>query len=237
MVSPLPLTLSGAVVRRGGGTRVGPFDLTLGPHGITAVMGPNGAGKTTLLRLMHGLERPREGQLTWSTDLETARAGAAFVFQTPVMMRRSVVASIAVPLRLRGAARAEAIAKARALCDKVGLAHAADRPARQLSGGERQKLALARAMITAPAVLFLDEPCSNLDGRATRDIEALISDAARSGTRVVLATHDIGQARRLADDVIFLARGRVVETQDAASFFDAPRSDEARAHLKGDIVE
>ncbi len=233
----LPLRLRAAEARRRGKRLVGPVDLELGREGFTIVMGPNGAGKTTLLRLMHGLERLAAGEIRWAVPMREARMRQAYVFQTPIMMRRSVVDSIAYPLRLRGLGRAEARARAARWAGRIGLAEALERPATVLSGGEKQKLSLARALITGPEVLFLDEPCASLDGRAMREIEALLRAAQEGGTRIVMATHDMGQACRLASDVVFLYGGRVHECGPAEAFFNAPRTPEAAAFLKGDIVE
>ncbi len=233
----LPLTLTGACARRQGKLLVGPVDLTLGPSGFTILMGPNGAGKTTLLRLMHGLQRRSAGQVRWAVPERAARLAQAFVFQTPVMMRRSVLDSIAYPLRLRGVSRAKARERAAEWARRIGLGDALDRPAPVLSGGEKQKLSLARALITRPQILFLDEPCANLDGSATREIESLLQQANAAGTRIVMATHHMGQARRLASDVVFLYRGRVHETGPSDSFFAGPRTPEAAAFINGDIVE
>ncbi|PRY23091.1 tungstate transport system ATP-binding protein [Aliiruegeria haliotis] len=233
----LPLRLSGAVARRKGKTIVGPVDLDLGPTGCTIVMGPNGAGKTTLLRLMHGLERLADGTIDWQIPDVEAREAQAYVFQTPVMMRRSVLDNVAFPLTLHGVHRKEARDRAADWLVRVGLEAAADRQATVLSGGERQKLALARALIREPQILFLDEPCASLDGRATRDIEAILQAARADGTRLVMATHDMGQARRLADEVLFIHHGRLHDSGPAPSFFGSAPTPEARAFLRGDILE
>ncbi|CUH77731.1 Glutamine transport ATP-binding protein GlnQ [Tritonibacter multivorans] len=233
----LPLKIEGACLGRRGRRWIGPVDLELAGQGTTIVIGPNGSGKTSLLRMMHGLERLREGSLRWSCPLEEARRKQAFVFQTPIMMRRSVLDNLAYPLRLGGMDRKAAQAEAEAWLDRVDLAPAARRDALRLSGGERQKLALARALIRSPEVLFLDEPCAALDGRATREIEAILQGASTSGTRLVMSTHDMGQARRLADEVIFVLGGRVHEYSPADRFFDQPETPQASAFLRGDIVE
>ena len=158
------------------------MDLTLGSDGFTIVIGPNGAGKTTLLRLMHGLQRCSGGTVKWAVPNAVARRRQAFVFQAPIMMRRRVVDSIAFPLRLHGMGKAAAQAKASSYAVRFGLGDLQHSWAPMLSGGEKQKLSLARALITEPEVLFLDEPCANLDGRATREIETLLLTERTRGT-------------------------------------------------------
>lgn len=237
MVTPiLPLKLDAVEVTRRGKRLLGPISLTLQGDGLTILMGPNGSGKTTLLRSMHGLERISAGRVTWQCDAVAARPHQSFVFQTPTMMRRSVLDSIAYPLRLIGRGKAEARKTAAGWAERVGLSAVMERPAHVLSGGEKQKLALARALIRDPQILFLDEPCANLDGHAIREIEAILHDIRAAGTRIVMSTHDIGQARRLADDVLFLYRGQKHETAPRDNFFNAPETDEVRAFLKGDLV-
>ncbi|KNG93926.1 energy-coupling factor ABC transporter ATP-binding protein [Pseudaestuariivita atlantica] len=237
MSALFPLTVEGAKASRRGRVLVGPVDLTLDAKGITVVMGPNGSGKTTLLKLLHGTARLSAGRIAWACPPEDARPQLAFVFQRPVMLRRTVVQNIAYPLRLRGVSRASARAQALDWAARVGLDAMKGRPAWSLSGGEQQKLALARAFIADPRVVFLDEPTAALDGAATREIEAILAAARDEGRRLILATHDMGQARRLADDVVFLHQGRVAERAAAPNFFEAPATDAARAFLKGDIVE
>ena len=236
-ISILPCTVRNALVRKKGVEIAGPFDLDLGVSGITIVMGPNGSGKTTLLRLLHGLERPRKGEVVWAVANQEAQMQQAFVFQTPIMMRRSVRANIAYPLVLRGHRRKAAHLIAQDWAERIGLRDRLDQDAQVLSGGEKQKLAIARALSGKPEVLFLDEPTTNLDGSATRDIEALLLEAHRDGARIVMTTHNTGQARRLANDVVFLHKGRVRETGAAQTFFERPATPEAAAFLNGDIVE
>lgn len=232
-----PLTATDAVVSRRGKVLVGPVNLTLESLGTTIVIGPNGAGKTSLLRMLHGIVRLRKGSVTWGCPDAEARQRQAFVFQSPVMLRRSVRDNLTYPLRLMGMQKGEACEKAAQWTSKVGLADALNRPATALSGGERQKLALARALIRNPDVVFLDEPCSSLDGRATREIEEILSQAAADGTRLIMSTHDMGQARRLADEVIFVLHGKIHEIAPAADFFAGPKTKRATAFLNGDIVE
>nr|WP_040701973.1 ATP-binding cassette domain-containing protein [Sulfitobacter indolifex] len=223
--------------RRRGQRLVGPIDLTLGGQGATVVIGPNGAGKTTLLQLLHGTARLSAGQIDWACTTEEARHHQGFVFQRPIMLRRTVLENLIYPLRLRGAPKDKARKAAREWAVRVGLEPLLGRAAPVLSGGEQQKLALARALICKPKLLFLDEPCAALDGRATREIEMILQTAKADGTRLILSTHDLGQARRLADDVLFLVGGRIHEAGRADTFFNQPETEEAQAFLRGDIVE
>lgn len=231
-----PLRVTRAETSRRGKRLVGPVTLDLSGQGASVVLGPNGSGKTSLLRLLHGTARLTGGEIRWACPLEEARQHQSFVFQRPVMLRRSVLANLSYPLRMRGVSRAEARTRARDWAKRVGLGDLLERPAPVLSGGEQQKLALARALITRPALVFLDEPCAALDGRATREIEAILTEAKARGTALILSTHDLGQARRLADQVLFMLGGKLHEI-GGPGFFEAPRTAAARAFLQGDIVE
>lgn len=233
-----PLSVRAAHVRRKGKTLVGPVDLHLEAlTGTTIVIGPNGSGKTSLLRMLHGILRVSAGSVVWACSDSAAQKRQAFVFQTPILLRRSVLDNIAYPMRLEGLSRREAREAAAPWAERVGIGDAITRSATSLSGGERQKMALARALISKPDVLFLDEPCAALDGRSTREIETILTEAANSGTRLIMSTHDMGQARRLASDVIFMHGGEVREHTPADDFFAKPASKQATAFLNGDIVE
>ena len=225
----------GLVFEAGGGRLIDGIDLTVRRGRRLVVMGANGAGKSLLLRLMHGLLTPTQGEVLWEgRPLDrAARLRQAMVFQRPVMLRRSVLANLRFALGVRGLDRAERArreAEALDLCRLTDLAH---RPAPVLSGGEQQRLAVARALACHPEVLFLDEPAASLDPASTLAIEELVGGAHARGVTVVLVTHDAGQARRVADDIAFLHRGRVAEAGPAASVLDSPRSEAARAWLEG----
>jgi tungstate transport system ATP-binding protein len=211
------------------------IDLRIPARSLTVVMGPNGSGKSLLLRLMHGLIDPTAGQVLWDGRPmdEAVRRGQAMVFQRPVLLRRSVAANIRFVLKHRGGSSSDRTA---ALLDEVGLASRARQPARLLSGGEQQRLALARALALDPRVLFMDEPTASLDPASTAAIEAIVKRIHDRGTKIVFVTHDLGQARRLADDVAFLNRGRLVEHAPASQFFDTPASREARDFLAGRLI-
>jgi len=229
-----PLNLVDLSVRRRGKLVLGPIDLVIDQGGPTMVIGPNGSGKTTLLRVMHGIERISEGAADWA---KPDHANHSYVFQSPVVLRRSVAENLSYPLHLVKFTKLEINAAVEYWIERIGLGKVANRSAACLSGGERQKLAIARALIRGPEVLFLDEPCSNLDGQSTREIETLLLETATAGTRVIMATHDMGQARRLAADVIFMKSGRIAETGLAPVVFNAPKTPDLQAFLKGDILE
>jgi tungstate transport system ATP-binding protein len=193
--------------------------LTIPPGEPTMLLGPNGSGKTSLIRLAMGLVEPTTGRIECSER-------AAMVFQRPAMLRRSVRANVEY------VSRRDPVG----MLERVGLAALADRPARRLSGGEQQRLALARALARDPEVLFLDEPTASLDPAATAMVEEIVADAASRGIKVVMATHDLGQARRLAGDIVFLAKGRMVEHESVGTFFAAPASREAAQFIQGELV-
>ena len=234
----LPVHVRGLVFEAGGRRLIDGIDLTLRPSMRTVVMGPNGAGKSLLLRLLHGLLDPSAGTILWGgRPANTAiRLRQAMVFQRPVLLRRSALANVTHALRVRGVPRDERHARAGKMLAVAGLGALARTPARLLSGGEQQRLAVARALSLGPDVLFLDEPTASLDPASTLAIEQLIQQAHHEGTKTVLVTHDVGQARRLAEEVVFLHRGRIEEQSPAARFFDAPASPVARAFLAGRLV-
>jgi tungstate transport system ATP-binding protein len=211
------------------------FDLVLGPR--TIILGPNGAGKSLLLRLCHGLIPPSSGTIRWAgADTRTARRHHAVVFQRPVLLRRSVAANIRYALSIKGVPRRERRALVAEALAQAGLLPLGSRPARVLSGGEQQRLALARVWALSPQVLFLDEPTAHLDPAATRAVETFLDRMQQAGTKLVMTTHDLGQARRLADEVLFLHCGRLLEQAPADDFFRAPQSKEARAFLEGRLL-
>ncbi len=206
------------------------LSLTLEPGLRTVVLGPNGAGKSVLLRTLHGLIAPTTGTVSWHRPVRQA-----MVFQRPVMLRRSALANVRYALAVSGMPEPERTKLASSALARVGLADIAYRPARVLSGGEQQRLALARAWALRPGILFLDEPTASLDPGATAEIERVISSIAAEGTRIVMTTHNLGQARRLADEIVFIHAGRVSERTAADRFFDQPASDEARLFLQGEL--
>jgi tungstate transport system ATP-binding protein len=234
---PLPLRLDRVCFEAGGQLLIDDLSLMLEAGRRSVVLGPNGAGKSLLLRLCHGLLRPTAGTIRWAcTDPARLRREQAFVFQRPVLLRRSAGANVAYALAVAGVPRAERRERVSAALDQVGLGHLADRPARVLSGGEQQRLALARAWAQGPKVMFLDEPTANLDPAATRAIEGVIAALHERGVKIVMTTHDLGQARRHADEIVFLHQGRLIEHAGAARFFMRPGTPEARAFVAGELL-
>ncbi len=221
-----PLTLEAVRFVRSGRALLDDVSFSLERGPVTVVLGANGAGKSLLLRIAHGLLRPTSGRVT-------AVGAQAFVFQRPVMLRRSALQNVEYPLAVRGVERRERRRVAATTLERVGLGGAAAQSARTLSVGEQQRLALARAWALDPELLFLDEPTASLDPTATTAIEEILRSIHAGGAKVVLVTHDLGQARRLGGDVLFLDRGRLVERGAVDDFFDRPSTPAARAFLEG----
>jgi tungstate transport system ATP-binding protein len=231
--SGLPIRLHRVAAAPGGVPVLSGIDLAIEAGGRTVLLGPNGAGKSTLLRVLHGLIPPSTGRIVWGRT-ESRPPGQAMVFQRPVMLRRSAADNVRYALDLVGVRGAEADARIAEALDEVGLSVLAKRPARVLSGGEQQKLAFARVWALRPEVLFLDEPTASLDPAAARSVEQIVADIHARGTTIVMTTHNLVQAKRLADDVLFLHAGRITERTAASEFFAAQRSPEAAAFLEGE---
>jgi len=231
----LPLEVNDLTLVIGGKRLVDTIELTLAARSFTMVMGPNGAGKSLLLRLLHGLLQPTAGSIHWGGKelSKEIRQRQAMVFQRPVLLRRSVAANIDFVLRLKDGATAD---RRDEILEHVGLIDHAKQPARLLSGGEQQRLALARALVLEPEVLFLDEPTASLDPASVLMIEQIVRAAHLGGTKIIFITHDPGQAKRLGDDIVFLHRGRLSEHSPASRFFTNPSSAAASAYLEGRIV-
>ena len=235
--SILPLTLRDVSYTAGGRTLLERVSFTVAAGRKLVVIGPNGAGKSLTLRLCHGLIAPTSGSVAFARPQEAAlRRRHAMVFQRPVLLRRSARANIVHALSLAGIGRAQRAALADDALRRFGLSDIAGSPARVLSGGEQQRLAMARAWALTPDILFLDEPTSALDPGATRAIEAMIAAFHARGVAILMTTHDLGQARRIADDIVFLHAGRVVEAGPAEAFFARPQTEEARAFLAGELL-
>lgn len=235
-LSDLPVMLEDVTIAVGAVTILDRINLNLGSGAPTVLIGPNGSGKTTLLRLMMGLIKPSCGRLTWGGRDNVPPTRRAIVFQRPAMLRRDTAGNIRYALKAAHILRAERNGRIAELLKLVGLEGLGERPARRLSGGEQQRLALARALARDPAVLFLDEPAASLDPAATKGFEDVIRAVAGRGIKVVMSTHDLGAAKRLAGEIVLLHRGRVIETGPAPSFFNEPKTDETKRFIAGELL-
>lgn len=230
----LPIRFEGVSVAFSATRILDGIDLELRGGGPTILMGPNGSGKTTLLKLAMGLISPDTGRITFDGDPGAPAGSRAIVFQKPVMLRRTTRANIAFALSAAG--RESNPDQVDRLLNLSGIAELADRPARKLSSGEQQRLALARALARDPQVLFLDEPTASLDPAATKLVEEIVARVSAAGVKIVMSTHDIGQARRLGREIVFLAKGRVVEHASVPRFFTTPATEAARRFLAGELI-
>ena len=235
-IADLPIMLEDVTLTARNVTIVGGVSLMLAAGAPTVLVGPNGAGKTTLLRIAMGLVPPSGGRVTWGGRTDAAPTRRAIVFQRPVMLRRSAAGNLRYALKAAGVPRAKRPARVEELLTLVGLAGLGARPARKLSGGEQQRLALARALAKDPQVLFLDEPTASLDPAATKAVEDVVRAVAARGIKVVMSTHDLGEARRLAGEIVLMHRGRLVEIAEATTFFSNPASPEARRFAAGELL-
>jgi tungstate transport system ATP-binding protein len=234
--SLLPLRLDEVSFVAAGKTIIDGVSLVFEAGPRTIILGPNGAGKSVLMHLCHGLLPPTSGRIEWASEERPGeRRRQAMVFQRPVMLRRSALANVEYALGLAGVGGRERRRQARAALESVGLAHLADRSARVLSGGEQPRLALARAWALRPEVLFLDEPTASLDPGASAEVERIIQAIHGAGAKIVMCTHNLGQARRLGDEILFLNQGRVAERAPVDRFFNQPASAEAQAFIKGEL--
>jgi tungstate transport system ATP-binding protein len=231
--SGLPIVCEAVSVARAEATILRELDLVIAAGRRTFVLGPNGSGKSTLLRALHGLIPTAGGRITWG-GRDDRPGGQAMVFQRAILLRRSVEANLRYALGLADVRGAEADTRIAEALDLVGLAALRGRPARVLSGGEQQKLALARAWSLRPEILFLDEPTASLDPAAARAVEAIVRDIHARGTTIVMTTHNLAQAKRLAQEIVFLHGGRVVEHGNPATFFASPQTQEAADYLDGE---
>jgi tungstate transport system ATP-binding protein len=235
----LPIVANDVSLRRDGRTILSHVNLEIGmTSNSMVILGPNGAGKSLLVRILAALVQPNSGTVTWA-NAPPNRARAAkigFLFQRPIMLRRTALENIAYALAFSGLGKKDCLERASRILAQAGMSNIAETHARVLSGGEQQRLAIVRAMACDPDIFILDEPTSNLDPTSTAAIEQMVRDVRNRGTPVVFITHDLGQARRLADEIVFLHQGRILERTRGDQFFKRPQTPEATAYIRGDIV-
>ena len=238
-LSILPLSLENVSLTRGDKRVLKDIDCRFeAAPARSLIIGPNGAGKSLFLRVCHGIVAPDEGQVRWAEGA-SGRALAlaqAMVFQRPVLLRRSAQGNLELALKIHGLGRAERRLRIADALHRTGLTRLKDAPARALSFGEQQRLALARAIVLEPRVLFLDEPTASLDPAAAHMVEAIVRELSENGIKIIMTSHDLNQTRRLADEVIFLHRGRIKERAPAAQFFASPENDLAQAFINGELL-
>ena len=234
--SDLPIMFTEVGILAGGVAILDRISINISPGAPTVLIGPNGSGKTTFLRAAMGLIPASHGRITWDGHELSPPTRRAIVFQRPMMFRRSAAGNIGYALSAAGVPRAERGQCIAELLSLVGLQGLEDRPARRLSGGEQQRLSLARALARDPTVLFLDEPTASLDPAATRAIEDIVRAISARGAKVVMATHDLGEAKRLAGEIVLLHRGRVIESGPADAFFAGPTTDDGRRFIAGELL-
>ncbi|GLQ37610.1 ABC transporter ATP-binding protein [Rhizobium albus] len=237
-LSATPVSGHNLKIERSGRLLLGVEQIVFGGDAVTAILGPNGAGKSMLIKTLAGLQKPDRGDVSWngSTPSRDGYRKVGMLLQHPVLFRRSAIANVIYALKQAGQGTRDAQALAHEALDQAGLSAIADTSARLLSGGEKQRLAMARALALKPEILFLDEPTASLDPASTLRIEEMIGAAAKVGTIIVLVTHDMAQARRLSERVLLMHRGRIIEAGRTADFFDRPNTPEARAFAAGEIL-
>ena len=231
-----PLRVSDITIKIKNKKLIGPINLQIEQNGISILLGANGSGKTTLLEALHGLRNLSAGKVEWAISHSLAARQQAFVFQSPIMLRRTVSENLAFPLKVRQIPKSTANAEVIIWAKKIGLEHKMKQKAVLLSGGEMQAIAVARALITKPKMLFLDEPTASLDGATKKTIEDILISASNDGTKIMMSTHDLGQAKRLAKDIVFMHNGIVEAHCAKEKFLTEPPSKAAKQFLAGEIV-
>lgn len=235
-IDELPIVFEHVSFAARGVTVLDDISLRILPGRPTVLIGPNGAGKTTVLRLVMGLLAPSRGSISWGGRSNVPALQRSLLFQRPTMLRRSAAGNLRYALAAAGEPRRTRSERVQQLMQLVGLDGLQDRPARRLSGGEQQRLALARALAKEPKILLLDEPTASLDPTATKQVEDIIGAVVGRGIKVIMSTHDLGQARRLAGEIVLMHQGRIADAGEVDQFFTNPKSVAARRFLAGDLL-
>ena len=234
-----PVVGTDLFIHRAGRQLLGIPQIALGSYPCTTVVGPNGAGKSLLIKTLSGLLIPDSGSVTWAgTPPDSARRHkVGLLLQRPILLKRSALENVIYPLLIAGHTKSVAVALATSAMNEAGLGALVDIFAPQLSGGEQQRLALARALVLKPDMLFLDEATANVDAVSTLSIEQQLQRAMSEGLRVVMVSHDMGQVKRLADEVILMHNGAVIEQNARQQFFDHTTNNPvSRRWLAGELL-
>lgn len=236
-VNALPLQIANLQIAKKGNLLLNNVTLKIESTGVTIILGPNGAGKSLLLRAAHGLEAINKGTIKWNAyKPEPQQAWRSYIFQKPVLLRRTVRANLEYVLSLHDVSKSDYSSLIKVALEQTGLSSIAERNARVLSGGEQQRLNIARAWVLHPKVMLLDEPTAELDPSGTAVIERLIETIAQQGTKIIMTTHDLGQAHRLANDILFLHQGKLVEHTKVSRFFKNAETQLARDFIAGKLL-
>ncbi len=220
MKSILPLKIDRVWYKNAGEILLENITLRIEKGAPKILMGANGSGKTLLMRVAHGLLMPTQGKVSWAENKKNfGSVRQTMVFQKPIMLKRTVKENLLFALNTIEKNRTLKEQIVQNALGEINLSHKADAYAPTLSQGEQQKLAIIRACLLKPEVLFLDEPTSNIDPRYTREIESLITDISNQGTQIIMATHNIDQAKRLNGEILFMKKGRLIDKRNTNEFF------------------
>ncbi len=231
------LQIINAGYRANGSTLLHPVSLDIESKGVTVILGSNGAGKSLFLHMCHGMLEGHSGQISWDGfPAAQSRNRRGFMFQHPTVLRRSVFANVEFALSAQGVPRSEHAQRVADVLEQARLSHKAKTPAAALSGGEIRRMGLARALVTGPEVVLMDEPAAGLDPASSLALEQMVAAITANGTGILMVSHDLAQARRLADWVLFFDNGKLVESVEAEKFFTEHATEAASAYLEGRLL-
>jgi len=238
MDNVIPLSAVNVGIRRLGRQLLDVADLSIGHSGCTLIVGPNGAGKSLLIRALCDLQACDYGQVRWAGKKPNRqmRHQVGMLLQRPVLLRRSSLDNLVFALLQTGESKKHARILATEALHKAGLSQVAQVPAQKLSGGEQQRVALARALLLKPQVLLLDEATANVDPASTYVIEQQLLESVEAGVSVVMVSHDIGQVKRLATDVLLMHQGQVIEYCSRDTFFNRPGNPLTLRWIAGELL-
>jgi len=232
----LPLSMKQVSYSTRGAALIHDFNLEINTPGISMILGHNGAGKSLLLKLLHGVISPSSGHIYWNNQTPSIHQyWRTFLLQRPTFFNQSIESNIEFVLRIAGIDKSEHKQRCTQALETCGLSHLSQRNTTSLSGGELQKASLARAWVLKPSVILLDEPTVALDPPSVISFENIIQQFEKSGTKIIMTTHDLAQAKRLAKEIVFIDKGEMIEQSEASSFFVGPASSQAQSFISGKL--